>query len=149
MSRPSLFARVRLFDEIGQGVAYWAALPRCPVTTPQPEHASAETEASRCPVVVNERARLSGETTGHPLPGPAGPIAEANPFSKGMEHSGVSLEAEVPEALFIGMRDFIRTHPQWDQYSLITSALACFLFQNGARESCVKDHYLATLFSDS
>ena len=61
----------------------------------------------------------------------------------------VSLEAEVPEALFDGMREFIRNHPQWDQYSVITSALACFLFQNGARDTCVKDHYLAALFPDS
>ncbi|MEB3316687.1 MAG: DUF2811 domain-containing protein [Cyanobacteriota bacterium] len=61
----------------------------------------------------------------------------------------VSLEAEVPEALFDGMREFIRNHPQWDQYSVITSALAGFLFQNGARDTCVKDHYLAALFSDT
>ncbi len=61
----------------------------------------------------------------------------------------VSLEAEVPEALFNGMREFIRNHPQWDQYSVITSALAVFLFQNGARDTCVKDHYFSALFSDS
>ncbi len=60
----------------------------------------------------------------------------------------VSLEAEVPEALFEGMREFIRNHPQWDQYSVITSALAGFLFQNGARDTCVKDHYLSGLFSE-
>ncbi|MEB3335338.1 MAG: DUF2811 domain-containing protein [Cyanobacteriota bacterium] len=60
----------------------------------------------------------------------------------------VSLEAEVPEALFDGMREFIRRHPQWDQYSVITSALAGFLFQNGARDACVRDHYLAGLFSE-
>nr|MCH9713034.1 DUF2811 domain-containing protein [Cyanobacteriota bacterium] len=41
----------------------------------------------------------------------------------------ISLEAEVPEVLFDGMRLFIETHPQWDQYRLITSALASFLFQ--------------------
>jgi hypothetical protein len=27
--------------------------------------------------------------------------------------------------------------------------LAGFLFQNGARDTCVKDHYLAALFPDS
>jgi hypothetical protein len=58
------------------------------------------------------------------------------------------LEAEVPEALFEGMREFIRNHPQWDQYSVITSALAGFLFQNGSRDRCVKDHYLAGLFTE-
>ncbi len=71
------------------------------------------------------------------------------PCPQGSESRRVSLEAEVPEALFDGMREFIRNHPQWDQYSVITSALAGFLFQNGARDSCVKDHYLAALFSDS
>lgn len=63
-------------------------------------------------------------------------------------HSSVSLEAEVPEALFEGMREFIRNHPHWDQYSVITSALAGFLFQNGSCDSSVKDQYLASLFSE-
>lgn len=61
-------------------------------------------------------------------------------------HPSVSLEAEVPEALFEGMRNFISTHPHWDQYSVITSALAGFLFQNGSCEGSVRDHYLAGLF---
>jgi len=60
----------------------------------------------------------------------------------------VSLEAEVPEALFEGMREFIRNHPNWDQYSVITSALAGFLFQNGSVDRSVKDHYLSGLFSE-
>jgi len=60
----------------------------------------------------------------------------------------VSLEAEVPEALFEGMREFIRNHPNWDQYSVITSALAGFLFQNGSPERTVKDHYLSGLFTE-
>ncbi len=64
-----------------------------------------------------------------------------------MDSPKVSLEAEVPEALFEGMREFIRQHPHWDQYSVITSALAGFLFQNGSPDSSVKDHYLAGLFS--
>jgi hypothetical protein len=61
-------------------------------------------------------------------------------------HSRVSLEAEVPEALFDGMRDFLGHHPQWDQYRLMTSALAGFLFQNGCTYSCVTQHYLNGLF---
>ncbi|MEA5423766.1 DUF2811 domain-containing protein [Synechococcus sp. CCY9202] len=60
--------------------------------------------------------------------------------------SRVSLEAEVPEALFDGMRDFLGHHPQWDQYRLMTSALAGFLFQNGCTDSCVTQHYLNGLF---
>ncbi|MFN9621937.1 MAG: DUF2811 domain-containing protein [Cyanobacteriota bacterium] len=76
-------------------------------------------------------------------------LTPGHPRAEGSGSPRVSLEAEVPEALFDGMREFIRTHPQWDQYSVITSALAGFLFQNGARDSCVKDHYLAGLFSDA
>lgn len=58
----------------------------------------------------------------------------------------VSLEAEVPEVLFEGMRHFIRSHPHWDQYSVITSALAGFLFQNGCGDRTVTQHYLDGLF---
>lgn len=58
----------------------------------------------------------------------------------------VSLEAEVPEVLFDGMRHFIRSHPHWDQYSVITSALAGFLFQNGCQDRTVTQHYLDGLF---
>jgi hypothetical protein len=58
----------------------------------------------------------------------------------------ISLEAEVPEALFDGMRTFLSTRPDWDQYRVITSALAGFLFQNGCSDSCVAQHYLNGLF---
>lgn len=58
----------------------------------------------------------------------------------------ISLEAEVPEPLFQAMREFLRHHPQRDQHSLITSALASFLFQNGCSEEPVSQHYLETLF---
>jgi hypothetical protein len=59
----------------------------------------------------------------------------------------ISLEAELPEVLFDGMRAFIAANPSWDQYSLITSALAWFLFQNGCSDKCVTQHYLDSLFS--
>ena len=42
----------------------------------------------------------------------------------------VSLEAEIPEVLYRGMKDFIGSHPNWDQYRVMSSALAHFLFQN-------------------
>jgi hypothetical protein len=58
----------------------------------------------------------------------------------------VSLEAEVPEVLFEGMREFISSHAHWDQYSVITSALAGFLFQNGCSDRSVTQHYLDGLF---
>jgi hypothetical protein len=58
----------------------------------------------------------------------------------------VSLETEVPEVLFDGMRQFIQANPHWDQYRLITSALASFLFQHGCKDACVNQHYLNGLF---
>jgi len=54
----------------------------------------------------------------------------------------ISLEAEVPEVLFEGMREFLRSHPQWDQYRLISSALSSFLFQHGFADQGVSQHYL-------
>ena len=42
----------------------------------------------------------------------------------------VSMEAEIPEVLYRGMKDFIGDHPTWDQYRVMSSALAHFLFQN-------------------
>ena len=62
------------------------------------------------------------------------------------ESASVSLEAEVPEVLFEGMREFLRSHPQWDQYRLISSALSSFLFQHGCADQGVSQHYLNGLF---
>lgn len=59
----------------------------------------------------------------------------------------VSLEAEVPEVLFEGMRSFLQSRPDWDQYRVITSALAGFLFQNGCGDRCVAQLYLNGLFT--
>ena len=59
----------------------------------------------------------------------------------------VSLEAEIPEVLYRGMKDFIGVHPQWDQYRVMSSALANFLFQNGCEERAVTERYLNDLFS--
>lgn len=46
----------------------------------------------------------------------------------------VSIENQMPEDLFDAMREFIRLHPQWDQYRLMQAALAGFLFQHGATD---------------
>ncbi|MEB3261144.1 MAG: DUF2811 domain-containing protein [Cyanobacteriota bacterium] len=97
------------------------------MTTDPPAKASEEMAGHQCETLRAEQARRIDNATSRP---------------------GVCLEAEVPEALFKGMREFIRCHPQWDHSSVITSALAGFLFQNGAGETCVKDHYLAALFAD-
>jgi hypothetical protein len=58
----------------------------------------------------------------------------------------VSIENQMPEDLFDAMREFIRLHPQWDQYRLMQAALAGFLFQHGAKDRAVARHYLNGLF---
>jgi len=60
--------------------------------------------------------------------------------------TSISLEAEVPEVLLEGMRDFLERHPQWNQMQLISSALASFLHQNGCNDNLVSRHYLDSLF---
>ena len=59
----------------------------------------------------------------------------------------ISLEAEIPEALFGSMQGVLQSNPQWDQYQLVSSALASFLFQNGSSDRAVAQHYLNGLFS--
>ena len=58
----------------------------------------------------------------------------------------ISLEAEVPEVLLDGMREFLASNPHWDQMQLISSALASFLYQNGSDDRLVSQAYLDGLF---
>jgi hypothetical protein len=41
----------------------------------------------------------------------------------------VSVVNEFPEDLYQAMRQFISSHPNWDQYRILQAALAGFLFQ--------------------
>ena len=59
----------------------------------------------------------------------------------------ISLEAEVPEALYIGMKDFISGNKNWNQSRLISSAIANFLFQNGSDDRAVTEKYLNDIFN--
>ena len=59
----------------------------------------------------------------------------------------ISLEAEVPEALYIGMKDFISGNENWNQSKLISSAIANFLFQNGSDDRAVIEKYLNDIFN--
>ena len=61
--------------------------------------------------------------------------------------SYVSMEAEIPEVLYRGMKAFIGEHPNWDQYQVMSSALAHFLFQNGCEDRAVTERYLDDLFT--
>ena len=64
-----------------------------------------------------------------------------------MDLMSISLEAEVPEALYVGMKDFIDFNEKWDQSKLISSAIANFLFQNGSVDRAVTEKYLNDIFS--
>ena len=59
----------------------------------------------------------------------------------------VSLESEIPEVLFDAMKGFIVANPHWDQYRVMSSALARFLYQNGSNERAVTERYLDDLFT--
>ena len=59
----------------------------------------------------------------------------------------ISLEAEVPEALYVGMKEFISGNEKWDQSKLISSAIANFLFQNGSDDRSVIEKYLNDIFN--
>ena len=59
----------------------------------------------------------------------------------------ISLEAEVPEAIYVGMKDFISTNKKWDQSKLISSAIANFLFQNGSDDRAITEKYLNDIFN--
>ena len=63
-----------------------------------------------------------------------------------LEVMSISLEAEVPEALYVGMKDFIKSNQKWDQSKLISSAIANFLFQNGSEDRAVTEKYLNDIF---
>ena len=58
----------------------------------------------------------------------------------------VSMEAEIPEVLYRGMKDFIGLNPSWDQYQLLSSAIAQFVVQNGCTDRAVTERYLDDLF---
>ena len=66
---------------------------------------------------------------------------------KDLDLMSISLEAEVPEALYVGMKDFICGNENWDQSKLISSAIANFLFQNGSEDRAVTEKYLNDIFN--
>ena len=68
------------------------------------------------------------------------------PYAESHPSAYVSLETEIPEALYLGMKEFIGTNPSWDQYRVMSSALANFLFQNGCDDRAVTECYLTDLF---
>ena len=94
----------------------------------------------------SEKQQLEAAPIGQAPPVPQAPLALKAPVGGEAPAPSISLEAEVPELLYDGMRQYLSNHPEWDQYRLVTSALANFLFQNGCADQCVTQHYLNGLF---
>ena len=59
----------------------------------------------------------------------------------------MNLEVEISEHLYTEMKSFLGSNPNWDQYSLMSSALANFLFQNGSENNSVRERCMNDLFS--
>ena len=79
-------------------------------------------------------------------------IKKENDIEEKFENSclpKVSLETELSESLYETMKDFVLHNPTWDQYKLINSALATFLYQNGCTDSSVSEIYINQLFTSS
>ena len=54
--------------------------------------------------------------------------------------------AQIPSVLFKAMESFVADRPAWNQYRLMTSALAAFLIQHGIQDKDVTRCYLDGLF---
>ncbi|MEA5596445.1 DUF2811 domain-containing protein [Rivularia sp. UHCC 0363] len=58
----------------------------------------------------------------------------------------ISLAAQVPEALHESLKNYLETHPDWDQDRVLTAALSLFILQNGDSDRHAARVYLETLF---
>ena len=58
----------------------------------------------------------------------------------------VSLYAEVPETLHESLKNYLETHPDWNQDRVLTAALSLFLLQNGNSDRRAARVYLETSF---
>ncbi|MEB3214642.1 MAG: DUF2811 domain-containing protein [Nostocales cyanobacterium 94392] len=60
----------------------------------------------------------------------------------------ISLAAQVPETLHESLKNYLETHPDWDQDRVLTAALSLFLLQNGDSDRRAARVYLETLFQN-
>jgi hypothetical protein len=58
----------------------------------------------------------------------------------------VSILTEIPETLHESLKNYLTTHPDWDQNRVLTAALSLFLLQNGESDRYAARVYLETLF---
>lgn len=71
--------------------------------------------------------------------------------------TNVSILAEIPEELHESIKNYLDTHPDWDQDRVFSAALSLFLLQNGNGQTPEAEYsyrraarvYLDALFNDS
>ncbi|MEM8831364.1 MAG: DUF2811 domain-containing protein [Cyanobacteria bacterium P01_G01_bin.19] len=72
-------------------------------------------------------------------------------------NSNVSILAEIPEELHLSLKNYLETHPNWDQDRVFAAALSLFLLQNNGGQNtesspnyraCARV-YLETLFQSN
>ena len=72
-------------------------------------------------------------------------------------NSNVSILAEIPEELHLSLKNYLETHPNWDQDRVFAAALSLFLLQNNNGQSTEASEnyracarvYLETLFQSN
>lgn len=72
-------------------------------------------------------------------------------------NSNVSILAEIPEELHLSLKNYLETHPHWDQDRVFAAALSLFLLQNnnGQTSEASQNYracarvYLETLFQSN
>ncbi len=58
----------------------------------------------------------------------------------------VSILADIPEELHLSLKQYLESHPEWDQDRVFAAALSLFLIQNGNGDRRVSRVYLDSLF---
>ncbi|PIG94656.1 DUF2811 domain-containing protein [Gloeocapsopsis sp. IPPAS B-1203] len=61
-------------------------------------------------------------------------------------NSTVSILTEIPEELHESLKNYLESHPTWDQDRVFTAALSLFLLQNGNGDRRAARVYLESLF---
>jgi hypothetical protein len=63
-------------------------------------------------------------------------------------NSTVSIFTEIPETLHESLKNYLESHPDWDQNRVLTAALSLFLLQNGDSDRRAARVYLETFRTD-
>ncbi|MDX2096169.1 MAG: DUF2811 domain-containing protein [Leptolyngbyaceae cyanobacterium bins.59] len=58
----------------------------------------------------------------------------------------ISILTEIPEALHESLKQYLESHPDWDQDRVLSAALSLFLLQTGGSDRRTARVYLDSLF---